>query len=297
MTWHELREAVGDGDDGLPDVLACHAGRAQQRSCPGHVPAVGHRAGSKWRHDRLLIGRLVVWKEGFATRTPSTWAHPKAEERGAGATRETTMRRGVRLGVVSQGLLLQTTGCHLTGHWVSSPWPPAGTTSMGRADNGFPGYPQVMAVLRIGRRGFRRSFRAGHPGLAPLRKHARRRGMDPLGFGSAQRLPRRALMPRRRYLRRWSALSTSTSRTVITAHGIFGPWMAIAGRTSTSWPRTSLISSAARSASQRAWPSRSLWLNGPWNSFLPPSTRTGSACPSAQNRSRTPRWARPPDDQ
>jgi hypothetical protein len=50
VTRHELREAVGDGDDGLAEIAVLHAGGAPQRAGAGHVAAVGGGSGTVGGH-------------------------------------------------------------------------------------------------------------------------------------------------------------------------------------------------------------------------------------------------------
>ncbi|MNY20237.1 hypothetical protein D3C86_1537070 [compost metagenome] len=50
VTGHELGEGVDHGNDGLAEILICHAGGTPEGAGPGHVTSVGGGGGSQLRH-------------------------------------------------------------------------------------------------------------------------------------------------------------------------------------------------------------------------------------------------------
>lgn len=53
MPGHELRERIGDGDDGLLEVAVLHAGGTPQGAGAGHVAAVGGGLGAVLGHGEV----------------------------------------------------------------------------------------------------------------------------------------------------------------------------------------------------------------------------------------------------
>ena len=51
MAGHELGEGVGNGDDGLGEILVLHAGGTPEGARASHVAAVGGGAGTIGGHD------------------------------------------------------------------------------------------------------------------------------------------------------------------------------------------------------------------------------------------------------
>ena len=54
MPRHELREAIGDGDDRLAEIVVLHPRRAPQAAGAGHVAAMRAGAGTIMRHEMIF---------------------------------------------------------------------------------------------------------------------------------------------------------------------------------------------------------------------------------------------------
>ena len=54
VSWHELGEGIGDGDDRLAEIAVFYAGGAPQAARAGHVAAVGGGAGAIGGHGKGL---------------------------------------------------------------------------------------------------------------------------------------------------------------------------------------------------------------------------------------------------